>query len=224
MSKRKISFRLGTCGIISLISVSCSSPQTVINQPANIIPSTVAATPQTQTPLPESQPQNPADTQKVLQQAKANLMQLSAEKPLKFPLGVNSPIRRNNSSDGNSQSSKYEAIGFVDSARNPKPLKRDDLMQLLSIDVNFQTSQRLNQVGTLVANNSVTLAQNKVPVIDLIVKNKQDGKVYLIPRVNVNSLVIDAVNAAFNQSISVNNVDVTALDSSRLREGNQIRI
>lgn len=234
MSKQKTIFSLEMLAIISLICVSCSPQEAAVNLPATSVPPTVAATPQGQYQLPASQPQNPTtpqpinptDLQKIMQEAKANLLQLSADEALKFPLGVNNPLKRDNASAGNSKSSKLEAIGFVDAVRSPKPLKRDDLMQLLMVNINYRTSLIINNSLILVTNRSADLAQNggEVPVIDLIVKNTEDGKFYLIPRVTVNHLVIDAVNAAFNKTISANDLDVSTLDSSRLIEGNQIRI
>ena len=113
-------------------------------------------------------------------------------------------------------------IGFIgSSSANPIALTPSDLLEMLEnlpgllyedSFLNNPIQSDRNGEEFVTGNNENNKNNRRVMVIDLIVINPRDNKVYMLPNVEVRSLLKDVINAGLNQQIFTNNdIDVTRI-------------
>lgn len=103
----------------------------------------------------------------------------------------------------------FEGIGTVTPSGQAEPVTGRDLIEMFtaeanncgSFDYNCGRNNALGERETIVADSSGLFAQTRrVSVIDLIVRNKRNGRRYLLPDVRVDSFCRDALNSIENRS------------------------
>ncbi len=149
--------------------------------------------------------------------AKEEVSRMSGDIPVKFPLDTNSPISRHQIPDDTGLPPEVtddsEAIGFVDSSWQPRPITPRVLEDMFATGMmNGGAILKLEVEHILIADASRSFFQAKrIPTIDLIVYNKPTNRVYLVPKVNANAFCRDALNAVLNGTLSRNNIDLSKL-------------
>ncbi len=144
--------------------------------------------------------------------------------PLAIPMGEPSPLStpQLQSDDGVSpqiQSRDTEAIATVDPTGRPSAILPAEVAELLK---SYERNQGgLNEIGplldreTLVADGSNLLTQTRrIRVIDLIVRDKQTNRIYLLPNVRADSFYRDLINAGVNETFRPNQVDLRRISRS----------
>lgn len=154
--------------------------------------------------------------------AKQKLSAMPKDVSIKFPLGVNYPIRLSDQINPNVNQPQWEAVGFVDLSDRAKPITPQDIIEMLDIHVNGfnQSNLSMNSKSSqsLVVNDKANNpSENQIMVIDLIARNIQTGEIYLLPKVKFFSLFRDAVNATLNDQLRNHNLNITELEPRTLR-------
>ncbi len=139
-----------------------------------------------------------------------------------IPLGENDPfpvgaLPGDDDYEGINVSS-FEETGYVDSSGQALPVTGGDVVDMFTQEANNGGSfDALKTREILVADASGSFLQaRRVSVIDLIARNRRDGKYYLLPNVRVDSFCRDALNAVSNRTWRRNDVDVRRLNLRRL--------
>lgn len=160
---------------------------------------------------------------KLILKAKQNLFSMQANQPIQFPLGVNEPIRLENS-NANSQQT-WQVIGSVNPEGKIEAITVADLLEMFDAHLNFLQDDTLlrmpEETQVLIASSSTTYAYAlHIQVIDLVTYNTQTQKFYILPNVTYNSVLKDALNAALNKEVRRNDKDVTRLviDNDRVTQ------
>lgn len=161
-----------------------------------------------------------------INEAKSVVASMPPNQPLKFPLGVNRPIRTG-SQVGSSQIIENFAIGYIDkSSGKAKLIVPSDLAEMFERpDAIYGDSDQLNASGHLpkpktqlvmVTNVAGQLHQEKCGknTIDLIIFNVLDGNPYIAPCVDLTDIYRDALNAALNRDLTINvyGIDISVLN------------
>ncbi|MGK7905215.1 MAG: hypothetical protein AB4352_28160 [Hormoscilla sp.] len=143
----------------------------------------------------------------LVREAKTAVSQLPAGQAVTFPLGVNSPVRIGDGSGNSSQASEYQALGWMNLSGQPSKFTPADLNELFDSQINNLTrgnalTTPAGEILVADASGSVLLAR-RVAVIDLIVRNQQNNQVYLVKNVRFIAIFRDALNAALNGTVRV---------------------
>ncbi len=175
-------------------------------------------TPGGEGPTSPTPPQDPVREEYLAQvrRAKVVLSAMSPDTPVKFPLGVNSPIggeKAKSKANSSPNSTQLEAIGYVDKSGESKAITAADILEM----IDSQTDALYNEIVSikpkiLVVNASNTFAQQtNGPVIDLIGYNPQTSQAYILPDVKLTYVCRDAINAALNGQLQRNDYDMSSL-------------
>ncbi len=206
---------------LTLLMSSCiPNQQSIADQPSEIAPASE--------PTPSEQPRQIGQTPQELgseypelvRQARQAVSALSLNKPVKFPLGVNFPIRMSdNSSEELSQERRYEAIGYVTSSGEPRAFTPPEIIEIIDVHLNSiddgSSSSLLITKPVLVTDasgTSVPTPSEQVSVLDLIVLDIQNGRINLVPNVVFAGVLRDTINAALNGELVSTKTDVTQID------------
>lgn len=163
---------------------------------------------------------------KMLRQAREKLANMPNDMIVKFPLGVNSPIRIGEAQASESgQSSQYEAIGFLNSSGKLKPLKPGELLAMFDrfSANNAAITPEAQEILVADVSGGFTLAQ-QVPAINVIVRETQTEEIYMVPKVRLIGFFRDALNAVLNEEIEESEVDVSQLDLRNIQRVNDRRV
>lgn len=138
-------------------------------------------------------------------------------------LGEDSPfdvgeLRNDNDYSGRNVN-VFEETGYVDSSGQPQPVTGRDVVDMFTQEANnggsFDSALKTREI--LVADASSSFLQaRRLSVIDLIVRNRNNNRYYLLPNIRVDSFCRDALNAVSNRTWRRNDVDVRSLNVRRL--------
>ncbi|MGK7875998.1 MAG: hypothetical protein AB4426_22680 [Xenococcaceae cyanobacterium] len=138
-------------------------------------------------------------------QAEEQLAIMPEDIPLRFDLGTNSPIRIGWLPDqGQLARTGYEALGYVDISGLRQAFSPVALMNL------FAKARTAFREGRIPAINDI-LQSRRIPAINLIARDQQTDRTFLISEVNLYAVCRDAVNAVLNQTLRENNYDLRRL-------------
>ncbi|MEQ9486966.1 hypothetical protein [Coleofasciculus sp. F4-SAH-05] len=141
-----------------------------------------------------------------------------------IPLGTNSPFaagQLRNDDGGTINAANFEGVGSVTNSAEPEPVTGGDVVEMFTVEErnggSFDIGSGSRQ--TLVADASSSFFQaRRVAIIDLIVRDKRNGRYYLLPNVRVDSFCRDALNSVRNQTFHRHNAyEVRKLNLRRLR-------
>ena len=132
---------------------------------------------------------------------------------LAIPLGTTSPfgVGALSNDDGSTlEKRNFEGVGFVNSAGIPESIAVSNIVGMFSAEVrNRGTFDAVNPEEMVVADASGSWSQTRrVAVIDLICRNKENNRYYILPNARVDSLCRDALNAVSNRTWSMNSRDL----------------
>ena len=138
--------------------------------------------------------------------ATEELAQMPENIPLAFPLGTN-PIaigRMPNDAGSPQHVSKTECIGYVDRQGQAKSFTPAD--GIIMLQTKYRNNGNLvmtpDAQHILLADASGSFLQaRRIPVFNLIVRNRRTGQRFLVPRVNANSVCRDLIHAVLTGSI-----------------------
>ncbi|NEQ65224.1 MAG: hypothetical protein F6K21_06950 [Symploca sp. SIO2D2] len=128
---------------------------------------------------------------------------------LAIPLGTKEPftdIKLQNDDSETSNSRNYEAVGYFTKSGEPQPITAKDMCQMFetsrnfggSFDINFHYKAKTILLSLHPIDISPLIQAKRISVIDLIVRDKDDGKYYLLPNITVDSFCRDALNSVHN--------------------------
>ena len=143
--------------------------------------------------------------------------QLSDDIAVAIPLGTDGPFTGallNDDNYGGRNVGYLEEIGYVDNSGQPQPITGGDVVEMFSTEANNGGSfdAALKPREMLVTDASGLFSQaRRISVIDLICRNRQTNRYYLLPNVRVDSFCRDALNAFSNRTWRENYVDVKNL-------------
>ena len=143
--------------------------------------------------------------------------QLSDDIAVIIPLGTDGPFGvgalRNDDNYGGRNVGYFEEIGYVDESGQPLPVTGGDLVDMFGTEANNGGSfDALKTREMFVTDASGSFLQaRRVAVIDLICRNRQTDRYYLLPNVRVDSFCRDALNSVSERTWSRNDVDVRRL-------------
>lgn len=138
--------------------------------------------------------------------------QLTENITMAIPLGTNEPYPAGSLANDEGQlldSDDLEAIQYVNTSGQSEGITGRDSMGMFeeevnncgSYDYNCGRNNALGERETLVADSRGLFAQTRrVSVIDLIVRSKRNGRLYLLPNIRVDSFCRDALNSIENRS------------------------
>lgn len=133
-----------------------------------------------------------------------------------IPLNTNNPFANGSLPGDNNYDarnvSNYEGEGYVEAGR-PQPFTGTDAVGMITAEANNGGSFGiLNPREMRVADASGSFLQARsVAVIDLIVRNKNNGRYYLLPNVRVDSFCRDTLNAVHNRTWTRSTINVRNL-------------
>lgn len=228
MQRPNLSRTIGLPAVTLLATVLLTNALSLANQPSNEASS--APTPQG-APSPQPTEQTPAELgleryRGLVNAARARVVSMPATLPVKFPLGINHPIRISDVS-ANAAVPQWEAVGFVTLSGQVQPITPADLLEMFDRHLTTLRGERASPIRSSIPppgtspGTSPGIQQvppdsrtnppqpDTVAVIDLIVRNVQNNQIYLIPRVRVVSLLRDALNGALNNQLRENNAAVS---------------
>lgn len=134
-----------------------------------------------------------------------------------IPLGTDGPFGIGELPDDNDYGGRnvgvFEEVGYVDSSGQPEPVTGGDVVEMMTAEANNGGSfDALKTREMLVTDASGLFWQaRRVSVIDLICRNRQTGRYYLLPNVRVDSFCRDALNSVSEHTWYRNDVDVRRL-------------
>lgn len=158
-----------------------------------------------------------------LQKAKETVSELPENMSIKFPLGVNCPIRLGNpenSASSSSQVVRLEAIGFVDSSKQPHPITSADIIEIFDRQIERLNNRRpeAQTPNTLTTARQTSPQTDNVSVIDLIAIEPQTKQVYILPNIRFAAVIRDVFNAVVNKELKGNKYEVRNLDLRTITE------
>ena len=231
--------RMISLSVLTLIStILLANPLSFANQPSNEAPPTPtpqgAPPPSTPQGAPSPQPaeQTPAELgleryRGLVSAARAKVVLMPANLPVKFPLGINHPIRISDVA-ANAAGPQWEAVGFVTLSGQPQPITPADLLEMFDRHLTTLRGESASPVRASMPAPATPQAApsdrrasppqpGTVAVIDLIVRNVQNNQIYLLPRVRVVSLLRDALNGALNNQLRENEAAVGVPPPSQIQ-------
>jgi len=134
-----------------------------------------------------------------------------------IPLGTNTPFaagQLRNDDGGTLNAGNFEGVGSVTPAGRPESVTGRDVVEMFTAEANNGGSfaSDLDSRETLLADASGSFLQTqRIPVIDLIVRNKRNNRYYLLPKIRVDSFCRDALNAVSNHTYRRHNRDLRNL-------------
>lgn len=159
-----------------------------------------------------------AQYQALVTKAKNTLSYMNPQTLVMFPMGINQPLRLNGTQTQNNFQNLY-AIGYADSRKQPQPLTAGDLVELLEQQAGELYYARDKREARFVSfmSEDYNIGQKNVAVIDLIVYNHESQRMYLVPNIQVNSLLKDTLNAINNKTLEVHQLDVRRLSLNHIQ-------
>jgi len=130
---------------------------------------------------------------------------------LAIPLGTNDPFTdvQSQNDDGETLNAiNLEAVGTLNPSGQPEPITARDICEMFKASIslgcsleNFHQRQVQTMVSSLYPIDISPLIQaRRIAVIDLVVRNKDNSKYYLVPNVRVDSFCRDALNSVHNDT------------------------
>lgn len=146
-------------------------------------------------PIVDLQQLNSSQLTVYLDKAEQVLSSFSADTKVKFPIGVDHPIRLENlpeKQNEKAEQANLEIIASVNESGQIDPLTTRDVLDLLRVNVNQQNLE--NQT------------------IDIIAYDPQIDIAYSVPDVGLLYLYKDALNSSLNQEVKRNDYNLNKLD------------
>lgn len=149
--------------------------------------------------------------------------QMTDDIQVAIELGTDSPFGSGVLSGDNNYAGQnvsiFEEVGYVDNSGQPEPVTGGDLVEMIYTEANnggsFDSALKTREM--LVADASGSFLQTRrISVIDLIVRNRNNNRYYLLPNVRVDSFCRDALNAVSNRTWRRNYVNLGRLSPRRL--------
>jgi len=133
--------------------------------------------------------------------------------PVEFPLGTNSPIRTGqipNDTGTPAEANNLIAQGFVDQNGQPHYFTPTNLVAMFSAAIqnggNIPRSILPETQENLLADaQGVFFQAQRIPVLDLIVRNVRTNRRYIVRNVNANAFERDALNAVLTRTLRRSN-------------------
>lgn len=164
--------------------------------------------------------------QQLVSTAKGKIANLPDNVPLRFTIGVNYPVRLGEANPNTSQS-QWEVIGLVNQNQEAKILTSSDVLEMFDLQpetlnpasptVQPETQTSPNAPPNQTDNTPQT--PSGISVLDLIARNRQDGRFYLLPNVTYISVFRDALNATLNDELKVNTFDMNGINPRTIPPG-----
>ena len=152
--------------------------------------------------------------QELVRYATDVIANFSTNVPLRFPLGINSPIKITEI-DSNANYKKLEVICYLDHNGKLRPITSDDLLEMFAISQYNGGSlpdKSQHSIPETYHNNSSTLMTRRIAVFDLLVRDQQTKKFYLLPNFSAILFEKAAVNAVLNRQIQISDVNLDDLN------------
>jgi len=204
---------VGTFLLVSCISNQSSSAE----QPSDIAQSSETTRTESQRPIGQTpQEMGIENYLELVRTAKRKISGMNPDMPVRFPLGVNSPIRLSEG-ETNLAAQTLEYIGFVSESGEAKSITISDMtamfeVYLNSLGVNSAIMPAPQRILVANASNAFIQAQRRpVPVLDVTARNTQTKQMYIMPNVRFLGVVRDSLNAVLNNQLSENDYNMSQL-------------
>lgn len=161
---------------------------------------------------------------RLVREARNKLSALPKNMPVKFPVGVNTPIRILDKPPSNPPAQVNESvIGYINSSGQPRPFTTDDLMELFDWQIHSLNAENLGTMPEAqTPMNAVpgsNLFQGKpISAIDLIVREMQTEEIYFLPRIQMRAVFRDVLNALLNKNLTESDYDMNTIYPEEIQE------
>jgi hypothetical protein len=160
---------------------------------------------------------------KYVSKAQALLRSMPMDEKISFQIGLSCPISADSNRRQNlSESKVLRVIGYLDSKGTLQAITVNDLSKIFSEHSrNIKQSSRLSSSSSLLQstiniNTDSSTNIQTLPALDLVIVDSLDNRPYFLPNVRFATFLIDALNAALTNSITVSSYDTNSLNLNEI--------